>query len=84
MCAEESIPRWYGQGGNWINLGLPMHVEMDRKTENGVEIQNSECGRSGIMMRISIVKYAKNEEEQKYDRENLPHGITSYFSTFVP
>ena len=34
------------------------------------------------MMRISIVKYAKNEEEQKYDRENIPHG-TKVLKEFV-
>ena len=47
---------------------------MDRKPENGAEIQNSAYGRSGIMMRIRILKSAKNEEEQQYDRDNLPHG----------
>ena len=26
ICYDESISRWYGQGGNWINLGLPMYV----------------------------------------------------------
>ena len=53
---------------------FPMYVTMDRKPENGVEIHNSACGRSGIMIRISIFKSANNEEEQKYDRDNLPHG----------
>ena len=51
-----------------------MYVEKYRKPENGAEIQNSACGRSGIIMQLRIVKSAKNEEEQKYDRENLPHG----------
>ena len=60
ICADESISRWYGQGGHWINLGLPMYVEIDRKPENGAEIQNSACGQSGIMMRLRIVKSAKN------------------------
>ena len=31
ICADESILRWYRKGGNWINLGLPMYVEIDRK-----------------------------------------------------
>ena len=26
------------------------------------------------MIRLRIVKYAKNEEDQQDDRENLPHG----------
>ena len=74
ICADESISRWYGQVGHWINLGLPMYVIMDRKPGNGAEIQNSACVWSGIMMRLRIVKYAKNEEDQKDDRENLPYG----------
>ena len=62
------------RGGHWINLGFPIYVAMDRKTENGAEIHNYACERLGIMMRLRIVKYAKNEESQKYDEDNLPHG----------
>ena len=49
-----------------------MYVAMVRKPENGVEIQNYACGRSGIMMRLRVVKSVKNEEYQQYDRDNLP------------
>ena len=31
ICADESIPRWYVQGGHWINLGFPIYMTMDRK-----------------------------------------------------
>ena len=41
MCADESIPLWYGWGGHWINLVLPMYVEVGRNLENGAEIQNT-------------------------------------------
>eukprot|EP00542_Grammatophora_oceanica_P010949 CAMPEP_0194045412 /NCGR_PEP_ID=MMETSP0009_2-20130614/16765_1 /TAXON_ID=210454 /ORGANISM="Grammatophora oceanica, Strain CCMP 410" /LENGTH=100 /DNA_ID=CAMNT_0038690263 /DNA_START=168 /DNA_END=467 /DNA_ORIENTATION=+ len=44
ICADESMSRWYGQGGHWINIGLPMYVAIDRKPENGCEIQNAACG----------------------------------------
>ena len=47
---------------------------MDRKTENGAEIQNYACGRLGIMIRIRIVKSAKNDEDQQDDKDNLHHG----------
>ena len=67
ICADESISKWYGQGGHWINLGLQIYVAMDRKPENGEEIQNSACGRSGVMMRLRIVKSEKNEEERQDD-----------------
>jgi hypothetical protein len=39
ICVDKSISRWYGQGGNWINHGLPMYVAIDRKPENSCEIQ---------------------------------------------
>ena len=74
ICADESISRWYRQGGHWINLGLSMYVAMYMKPENGTDIHNAACGRSGIMMQLSIVKSAKNEEYQQYDKDNLPHG----------
>ena len=64
ICADESILRWYIQGVHWINLGLPIYVEMDRNPNNGVSTQNNACGRSGIMMYISIFKYENNEAEQ--------------------
>eukprot|EP00171_Calliarthron_tuberculosum_P023795 IDg23795t1 len=57
---SESISRWYGQGGSWIEHGLPMCVAIDRKPENGCEIQNSACGRSGIMMRLHLVTTAED------------------------
>ena len=74
ICADESILPWYRQGGHWINLGLAMYMAMDRKPENGADIQNYACGRSGIMIPLRIVKSVNNEEEQQDDRENLPHG----------
>jgi hypothetical protein len=63
ICVDESISRWYGQGGNWINHGLPMYVAIDRKPENGCEIQNAACGCSGIMLRLKLVKSKTAREE---------------------
>ncbi|KAG7349008.1 transposase IS4 [Nitzschia inconspicua] len=56
ICVDESISRWYGQGGHWTNMGLPMYVAIDRKPENGCEIQNATCGQSGFMLRLKLVK----------------------------
>ena len=61
ICVDESISRWYGQGGHWISHGLPMYVAIDGKPENGCEIQNECCGRSSIMMRIKLVKTSEEE-----------------------
>ena len=48
ICADDSISQWYEQGGHWINLVFPIYVAIYRKPENGVDIQNSACRRSGI------------------------------------
>jgi hypothetical protein len=29
ICADESMSRWYGQGGYWINHGLPQYIAID-------------------------------------------------------
>jgi len=34
ICADESMSRWYGMGGHWINIGLPQYVAIDRKPGN--------------------------------------------------
>jgi Transposase IS4 len=59
ICADESISRWYGLGGHWINMGLPMYVAMDRKPEDGLEIQDACCAKSGILLQLKIVKTAE-------------------------
>jgi hypothetical protein len=76
MCVDESISRWYGQGGNWINLGLPQYVAIDRKPENGCEIQNSCCAQSGIMLRLRLVKTPNAEDPNAVDEDNegMLHG----------
>lgn len=75
ICADESISRWYGQGGSWINLGLPMYVAIDRKPEYGCEIQNICCGRSGVMLKLRLVKSAALEEyHTQMNEEGIIHG----------
>ena len=64
LCVDESISRWYGLGGHWINMGLPMYVAMDRKPEDGLEIQNMCCALSGIMCRLKLVKSAASNAEE--------------------
>jgi hypothetical protein len=61
ICVDESISRWYGMGGDWINVGLPMYVAMDRKRENGAEIQNACCAVLGCLniqalTRVDIIR----------------------------
>jgi hypothetical protein len=74
LCADESISRWYGLGGGWMNGGLPMYVDMDRKPESGCEIQNVCDGKSGIMLRMMLVKSNKLENHTTTEESKLNHG----------
>ena len=75
ICVDESMSRWYGQGGHWINHGLPMYVAIDRKPENGCEIQNAACGRSGVMIQLKIVKTAEEQNASAVtDDDSNNHG----------
>jgi hypothetical protein len=53
---DKSMIWWYGVGGDWINEGFPHYVEIDFKPENGCEIQNAACSKTGIMMELHVVK----------------------------
>ena len=68
IFADNIISIWYGQGGHWINMGLPIYIAIDQNPENGCEIQNSACGRIGVMLRIRTVK---TTEEHKTEHENV-------------
>ena len=74
ICADESISRWYGLGGHWINMGLPNYVAMDRKPENGCEIQDACDGRSKIMMQLKLVKGAAENERLAHEDASGLHG----------
>jgi hypothetical protein len=64
ICIDESFSRRYGLGGDWINVGWPHYVTMDRKPEAGLEIQNAACGRSKLMIRLKLVKNVGEENPQ--------------------
>lgn len=75
LGVDESISRWYGLGGSWIDVGSPHYVALERKPENGLEVQNVACGRSGISMGLKIVKSADKtaaNDDQLYVQLN--HG----------
>ena len=58
-------------------IGIPVYVAIDGKPENGCEIQNSACVRSGIMMRLQIVKHFESEDLHTIeDCDNMPHGTS--------
>ena len=40
----------------WINVGISMYITINRKPENGCEIQNAACGKSGVVICMIILK----------------------------
>ena len=52
-----------------------MYAAIDRKQENGCEIQNAACGHSGVMIRLKIVKTAEEENASAVtDDDGNNHG----------
>ena len=81
------MSRWYGQGGHWINLGLPQYVAIDRKPENGCKIQNSACGQSGVMLRLKLVKgvdLAGDNDDDAPNEDGLLHGTKALKDVVSP
>ncbi len=75
-CIDESISRWYGLG-----------TTLDRKKDclstspwienlkNGCEIQDSACGRSGIMLHLELVTTAEDEVRRSGESDSqMLHG----------
>ena len=52
-----------------------MLLTIDRKPENGCEIQNTACGRSGVMIQLKVVKTAEEENASAVtDEDGNNHG----------
>lgn len=83
ICVDESFSRWYGHGGSWIDKGLPHYVSLDRKPESGCEIQNSACGRSGVLLRLKLVKTVSKESVAAISND-LQHGTSVLCSLVDP
>jgi Transposase IS4 len=54
-----------------------MHVAIDRKPENGYDLQTAACSKSGVMLQIKIVKTSKEAATiSKENDEDELHGTT--------
>ena len=80
LTGDESVSRWYGLGGDWIDIGLPMYVALDRKPENGMEIQNICDAESGIVMQLKLVKGAEYNDTSN----GLNHGTNVLIDLLRP
>ena len=62
LDADESMIRWYGVGVSYVDAEIPHYAAIERKPDNGAEIQNLADVALGIMLRLKIVKSAAEEE----------------------
>jgi len=60
--ADESMIRWNGVRGSYVDSGIPHYAAIERKPDNGGEIQNLADVASEIMLRLKIVKSTAEEE----------------------
>jgi len=74
ICVNESFSRWYGLGGHLVNYGLPNYVAMDKKPENGCEIQDTCDGRSKVMIQLKRVKGAADNTLLESEDSGGLHG----------
>ena len=66
---------------------MPQYILIDRKTENGCEIQNNDDGVDGIMMKLKFVKTSSEEDlHSTEEHDGLFHGnkvILNLLQTWV-
>ena len=61
---DEIFSRWYVLGGDWINLGLPHYMHMDKNTDAGWKNNDTWCGISMFMLKLEL------ENGKTTDRES--------------
>ncbi|KAL9179705.1 hypothetical protein ACHAXT_008995 [Thalassiosira profunda] len=75
LVIDETIVRWYGLCGAYVNIGLPQYVEMERKPDNGMELQDVACVESKVMLQLKVVDAAEEEARREKDLD-LPESYT--------
>ena len=73
ICVDESMSRWYGLGGEWIDIGLPTYRAIDRKPDNVSDIKTSACGKIALMLQLQMVENTEDNEQRDKD-DSMTHG----------
>ncbi len=72
----------------WRGLDQPRDsqcIVIDRKQENGGEIQDASCGKSGIrMLRLKVVKGVEADRESHESKEETLHGAKVLYDLVSP
>ncbi|KAL9183975.1 hypothetical protein ACHAXT_002061 [Thalassiosira profunda] len=93
LVIDETIVRWYGLGGAYyVNIGLPQYVEMERKPDNGMELQDVVCVASKVMLQLKVgteifrERYRQTSEDPQADAERVaievqqPKAMETYYN----
>ena len=79
------MSRWYVIGGHWINADFPQYISIDRKPENGFDIQNAADGISVILMQLKLVKSSSEEDlRSTEEHDGLLHVTKVIFNLLQP
>lgn len=79
ICIDESMSRWYGIGGDWINDGVPHYMAIDRKVRRG-------RGRYVAAACLTIIThmpslYSLLQPENGCEIQNAACGVTGIMMT---
>ena len=71
---DESMSRWNGTEGYWIDEGLPKYVAIDINTKDECDIQNYANDFVGVMLQLKLVKIFEEENKNtEEDNTSIPH-----------
>ena len=71
---DEIFIRWYVLGGDWINLGLPNYMHMDKNPDAGWKINYTWCGISMVMLKLELENGKTTDRETTAANGNSPVG----------
>lgn len=77
ICVDESMSRWYGLGGGWIDNGLQHYVALHRKPENVCQTRTAACEEIAMMIRLKVVKGPTESEAPPFGNEFSASSATT-------
>ena len=85
IFVDESMSRFYGIGGHWINYALPQYISIYINTGNCYEIHNAVDGVSVIIMWLNLVKtYSEEYLHSPEEDDGFLHGTKLMLNILQP
>ena len=78
IFVDESMSKWYGLGGHWINMELHIYMVIDHTPVNRCDIKKSCDAISQVTMQLKLLKLEDEEDRyMAYIRADVAHQIGS-------